>query len=100
VEIAGQTGFVSAAGTGQVIVGCTADTACRVRTTLAVGSTTIAHTGLEGIGARELGYVIFSVTAAGKAMLARARGNQLAAKLTVSDGSDTASGQIALVRFR
>jgi hypothetical protein len=33
-------------------------------------------------------------------MLEHARGNQLGASVTISDGASTARGQVALVRFR
>jgi hypothetical protein len=65
-----------------------------------VGKTTIARTGPEFVGAKQLGYLSFSLTPAGRAMLARAPGNQLGARITVTNGHDSASGAIALVRFR
>jgi hypothetical protein len=71
-----------------------------VRTTLSVGRTVIATTGSELLGARDVGYLIFSLTASGRSMLAHAAGNQLGAAVTISDGGATARGQIALVGFR
>ena len=43
---------------------------------------------------------VFHLTAAGQKLLARARGNQLAAHVTITDGSATASGDLVLVRYR
>jgi hypothetical protein len=100
VQIVGLTDFVFDGGTGGILVSCSADLPCAARTTLSVGKTTIARTGPEFVGARQLGYLSFSLTAAGRAMLARAPGNQLGARITVTNGHDTASGAIALVRFR
>ena len=60
----------------------------------------IASTGSELLGARSVGYLIFSLTSAGRSMLEHAHGNQLGAAVTVSDGGATARGQVALVRFR
>jgi hypothetical protein len=68
--------------------------------TLSVGRTVIARTGSEFLGANELGYLMFTLTPAGHALLARASGNQLAAHLTVRAGNTTASATIALVGFR
>jgi hypothetical protein len=70
-----------------------------VHTTITVGNTVIATTGRELIGANMLSCLSFRLTAAGNAMLSRARGNQLAAQVTLSDASATATGTVALVRF-
>ena len=73
----------------------------------------IARTGRELIGADELGYLIFSLTARGKTLLAHAHGNQLGARVTITQtlpsagqGSVSptpttvrATANIALVRF-
>ena len=47
-----------------------------------------------------LSYLIFTLTSAGRSMLAHAGGNQLGAAVTISDGGAAARGQVALVRFR
>jgi Arylsulfotransferase (ASST) len=100
VQIVGLTDFVFDGATGGILVACSADLPCAARTTLSVGKTAIARTGPEFVGARQLGYLSFSLTPAGRAMLARAPGNQLGARITVRNGHDTASGVIALVGFR
>ncbi|HET6866015.1 MAG TPA: arylsulfotransferase family protein [Solirubrobacteraceae bacterium] len=99
VQIVGQTDYVFDGGTGGILVACSADLPCAVRTTLSVGKTTIARTGPEFVGAKQLGYVSFSLTPVGRAMLARAPGNQLGARITVRNRHDTASGVVALVGF-
>jgi hypothetical protein len=100
VQIVGLTDFVFDGRTGGILVACSADLPCAPRITLSVGATTIARTGPEFVGAKQVGYLSFSLTPAGQRMLARAPGNQLGAKITVANGHDTASGVIALVRFR
>jgi hypothetical protein len=100
VQIVGLTDFVFDGKRGGILVGCSADLPCAPRTTLSVGKTTIARTGPEFVGARQLGYLSFSLTAAGRTMLARAPGNQLGARITVTSGHDTASGVIGLVSYR
>jgi hypothetical protein len=100
VQIVGLTDFVFDGRTGGILVACSADLPCAPRATLSVGATTIARTGPQFVGAKQLGYLSFSLTPAGQRMLARAPGNQLGAKITVANGQDTASGVIALVRFR
>lgn len=100
LRIMSLTDFVSSSGVGGVLAGCFSTSICHVRSTLTVGRTVIARTGAETLGSGELGYLIFSLTSAGRSKLAHARGNQLATSLTITDGSATAGGQISLVRFR
>jgi len=65
------------------------------------------------IGADELGYLIFSLTSRGRTLLANARGNQLGARVTITQTTASsgqggvsptpttirASANVALVRF-
>jgi hypothetical protein len=92
--------FVPATGFAGVFVQCTTAQACFPSTTLTVGKTTVATTGPEFIGGDDSGTLYFQLTAQGKTMLAQAHGNQLAARLTIKNGRDTATAQIALVRFQ
>jgi hypothetical protein len=100
LQFVGLTDFVSSGGVGGILAGCYGDNPCHVSTKVSVGSTVIATTGTELLGARSVGYLIFSLTAAGRSMLAHARGNQLGAQVTITDAGATAKGQVALVRFR
>ncbi|HTU84440.1 MAG TPA: arylsulfotransferase family protein [Solirubrobacteraceae bacterium] len=100
LRIVGLTDFISSGGVGGVLAECPGTTPCHVSTTVSVGSTTVAKTGTELLGGRETGYLIFSLTKAGRSMLAHARGNQLGAQVTISDGGATAHGSVALVGFR
>jgi hypothetical protein len=96
----GLTDFVSAGGVGGILAACAQNVPCHVKTTVSVGNTVIASTGSEFLGANEVGYLTFGLTKAGAAMLARAPGNQLGATVRITNGSTTATGQLALVRFR
>jgi hypothetical protein len=100
LRLVGLTDFVSASGTGGILAECLDSTPCPTRTTLSVAGKVIASTGAELLGARDLGYLIFPLTSAGKSMIAHARGNQLGAQVKISDGGATASGSISLVSFR
>ena len=100
LRLVGLTDFVSSNGVGGILAECLASTPCHTRTTVSVGSTVIATTGSELLGGRGVGYLIFSLTSAGKSMLAHARGNQLGADVKISDGASSASGAVSLVQFR
>ncbi len=100
LQILGLTDFVSANGVGGILAECLASTPCHTKTTVSVGKTVVASTGSELLGARSVGYLIFTLTSAGRSMLEHTRGNQLGAAVTISDGPSTAHGQIALVGFR
>ena len=100
LQVLGSTDFVSAGAVGGVAADCFNPTPCKVRTTITAGRTVIASTGAELIGANALGYLTFRLTARGNAMLSRAPGNQLAARIALSAANATATGDIALVRFR
>jgi len=100
LRIIGLTDFVSSGGVGGILAQCPTSTPCHVSTTVSVGNTTVAKTGSELLGGREVGYLIFSLTSAGRSMLAHAHGNQLGTTVTISDGGSTAHGSVALVGFR
>jgi hypothetical protein len=99
VQIVGLTDFVSSTGVGGILTSCLQANPCHASATISVGSTVIARAGTEFLGARELGYLIFSLTSAGQSMLAHAAGNQLSAHLAVTSGQGTAAADVALVRF-
>jgi hypothetical protein len=100
LQILGLTDFVSSGGVGGILAQCLSSSPCHTRTSVSVGKTVIASTGSELLGARSVGYLIFSLNSAGRSLMAHARGNQLAASVMISDGGATAHGQVALVRFR
>ena len=96
----GAADFVSPAGFGGILTQCVTTTSCAVRMTISVGRATIAHTGTEFIGAKEIGYLSFQLSSQGKSMLAHARGHQLGAHVTITGGGATASADVALIPFR
>jgi len=100
VRIIGLTDFVSNGWTGGILSACVSSSPCHLATTLSVGSTTIARSRSEFLGANELGYLMFTLTPAGHAILAHAPTNQLAAHLVIRAGNTTATANIALVQFR
>jgi hypothetical protein len=100
LRIVGLTDFVSSGGVGGILAQCPTTTPCHVSTTVSIGRTVIAKTGSELLGGREVGYLIFSLTKAGRSILAHTRGNQLGAQVTITDGGSTARGSVALVSFR
>ena len=99
LKIIGTSDFASADRVGGILAECVASAPCVVRTTLSAGRTVIARTGGENLGANELGYLIFSLTAKGQALLRAAPGNQLAVAVTITDASATARAKIALVGY-
>ena len=99
LRFVGMTDFVSSGSVGGILASCAATRPCHAGTTVSVGNTVIARAQPEFLGARELGYLIFSLTSTGRSMLAHAPGNQLGVKVTITSGTDTATAQIALVSF-
>ena len=101
LQILGLTDFVSTVGgVGGILAECLSTSPCHTSTSLSVGKTVIASTGSELLGARSVGYLIFTLNSAGRSLLDHARGNQLGAAVTLTAGSASAHGQVALVRFR
>jgi hypothetical protein len=99
VRIVGVTDFVSNGWVGGILAGCLSATPCHVRTTLVAGGQTIASSGTEFLGANELGYLFFKLTPAGHRLIERAPGNQLGARLTLTDGSAVSRADVALIPF-
>jgi hypothetical protein len=100
IKLIGYTDFVNGSGVGGILAGCFGAAPCSVAAAIASGHTLLAITGPEFIGANELGYLSFRLTAAGRQLLSSATGNQLAAQVKLADGSyGSATADIALVRF-
>jgi hypothetical protein len=100
VHIVQDTGFVSSAtGQGQIVAACYASIPCPIRITLSSGGHVLAQTGREELGVDELGALMFKLTSTGRSMLTHAQGNQLPARIVISDGSERATGSIALVGY-
>ena len=90
----------SSSGTGQLLAACYATVPCHVTATVSAGGKRVAHTAAEHLGVNELGVLYFKLSAAGRSMLRHASGNELPAQITLSNGGDTATGQLALVDYR
>src|SRR6202035_130292 len=99
IQIAQTFGYVSSSREGQLLAACYGATPCHPRVTISAGGTVIATTKPEHVGAEELADVYFKLTSAGQAMLSHASGNELAAQVKLANGGNTATGQIALVRY-
>jgi hypothetical protein len=96
----GTTEFVSNGWLGGILAGCFASAPCPTSFKIVAAGTTIATGKPSSLGADELGYLFFSLTSKGHALLRHARGNKLAAKLTITTGASTATAQIVLTAFR
>jgi hypothetical protein len=100
LSLLGTSDFVDPHGVGGILAACHSPISpCAVNLTISAGGSVIARTGREFIGAGDLGYVIFSMTPAGRSMLSHSRGNQLRTQVRLTSVGQTAGGQVALVRF-
>jgi hypothetical protein len=101
VQLVQTTGFVSTStGTGEILAACYAATPCEVTTSVSANGVPIASGGPERLGIDELGELSFPLNSSGRLMVANDSGNQLPAQITLTNGSDTATGNIALVGYR
>jgi Domain of unknown function (DUF1906) len=99
LRVLGTSDYVYRRASGGILASCSGSSPCLVKTKITVGRTTIASTGQEFIGANEAGYLSFTLTPAGRMLLASAPGNQLGARVTLTDGTATARASIALSSF-
>jgi outer membrane protein assembly factor BamB len=100
LQLIEDSGFVAShTGSGQVMAGCYGASPCRVRVTVEAGGRRIARSKLQYLGLNELGAVHFSLSPAGRRMLQHARGNQLPARITLTDANASAVGHTTLVGY-
>jgi hypothetical protein len=99
IHLVGLTDYVSNGWVGGILSSCRSNAACRVQLTILSGKTVIARSGNEFLGANEMGYLTFSLTAAGHRLLTRAPGNQLVARVLAANGSDRVNARVVLVAF-
>src|SRR5581483_3894335 len=93
-------GFVSSqTGTGLVLVACDGASPCHVTVNAEAGGKRIAHSKPQFLGPDELGYLRFKLSPSGRRMLQNARGNQLAVRITVTNGKASAVGHTDLVSY-
>lgn len=100
LRILATTDFVSTGGAGGILAACLTSTPCRASTTVTAAGQIIALTRPEVLGVNELGYLSFSLTPTGQALLTHAPGDQLPAKVTITNAGTTATAQIALASYR
>ncbi len=93
IHILGRTSFVSNGWVGGVLVVCAANTPCSagVRVTGRAGAV-LATARTQSLGVGELGYLTFTMTNRGHALLEQSRGNQLGARVDVSASASTSGG--------
>ena len=99
LRVVGLTAFISPGGVGGALTDCLSPAPCSVTARLSVAGSTVAQTGHELIGANELVYVSFKLTPRGMTLLQHTPGNQLGARVTVTQGTSSAGAAIALTRF-
>lgn len=100
LHIVGANEFVSSGGSGAVLTACYAPAPCQVRATVSARGSQIAAGQTTIVGVNELAYVPFQLTAAGSSLVANAPGNQLAAHIVVDSGRQSATGDVALIRYQ
>ncbi|MDQ6835130.1 MAG: DUF1906 domain-containing protein [Actinomycetota bacterium] len=100
LRLVGLREFVYRGFGGGILAQCVGSAPCRVKTKITAGHQTVATTGRELLGANSAGYLKYSLTAFGRALLTHARGNQLGAKVTLTDATAIATGHVALSSFR
>lgn len=99
IQLVGTSELVSSRDTGGILGACYGPTPCQVGATISVGATIIASPGDQYLGVGEAAYLPFKLNSAGRSMLASAPGNQLAARVTLTNGAAVASGQVVLSRL-
>ncbi len=100
VALYGRSVFVSHASTGAIPATCFAKQNCHISTTVSAGSTVIATTGPELVPAGGGGNLYFTLSATGRKLLDRARGNRLAVEVAAKDSSGlSTTSNVDLISF-
>jgi hypothetical protein len=99
IRIIGLRDFVFRGSVGGILAGCVGSSPCSIMTTITAGRNTIATTRAETIGANEAAYLTFHLNPVGRTLLAKAHGNQLGARVTLTSHSAAAHASIALSSF-
>ncbi len=99
LQILSHSVFVSPSGVGSVFVACSSPSGCRPSVTLSSGRTVLARSGSEFVGGQDCGLVYFTLSRSARSMLSHARGNQLGATLSLSDGSNHPGAQVDVIPF-
>lgn len=99
LRVIGLRDFAYRRAVGGILAGCSGAGPCLVKTTLTSRGRMIASTGSELLGANQAGYLSFRLTPYGRTLLANALGNQLGARVTITDGAATAHAAITLSSY-
>ncbi len=84
LQILGTRSFVSNAWTGGVLAVCRSSTPCVATTKLTRAGAALATPRTQTLGAGEIGYLTYRLSAQGHALLRALPGNQLGARVTVT----------------
>jgi hypothetical protein len=100
IGVAGGSAFVSSSGVGGLPAVCFNAKTCHIAVTITAGRTIIAQSGREQVPAQSGGIIYFTLTGAGRSMLAHARRRRLLVHMTGQDISKLSfSRYITLVAF-
>jgi len=100
VHLIGTSDFVSNGWVGGILAECVSASPCLATTKIVADGKTIATTkSAQTLGQGEVGYLMFTVTAAGHRLLQETLDNQMPATVTVKANGVTASGHLALTSF-
>jgi hypothetical protein len=100
LQLIGSTVFAYRGRSAALFAGCLATLPCPVAATIRSGRTLIAQSSTETLGVDAFGYIGFTLTPQGRALLLNSKTNQLGARLELTDGTATTTGQITLVSYR
>jgi hypothetical protein len=92
VQILGKTNFVSNGWVGGILAACKTSAPCVATTTVTRSGIPIATSQPQTLGAGEVGYLTFRLTANGHALLRASRGNQLGARVSVRSVTSSSTG--------
>jgi Rv2525c-like, glycoside hydrolase-like domain len=98
LRLVGTTDFVSNGWVGGILADCMSATPCLATTKIVAHGTVIAQTHALTLGVGQLGYLMFTLTAAGHQLLTHTVGNQMPATVTVVTGG-TATGHLVLSAY-
>ena len=95
VQILAETSFVSNAWTGGILVVCKSSTPCAATTRVTLGGAALAQPRTQTLGAGEIGYLTYQLSAKAHKLLREKVGNQLGARVTVTTAASSSTGGVA-----
>lgn len=96
IALVGTSEYVSSSGRGGILAVCHGPVPCEVGATIRVGHAVVARPGAQRLGANEVGFLGFRLSAVGQWILSHTPGNQLAARVRLTSGQSVARGQVVL----